>query len=73
MGNFVLKRDLEQHDKPIQAQSSSVKFKYPDISYMNMKQSCAKRQIEQIHKRREATKKHCMLVCNNTAHTCKYS
>lgn len=32
MGNSVLKRDLEQHDKPIQAQPSSVKFKHLDIS-----------------------------------------
>lgn len=32
MGNSMLKRDLEQHDKPIQVQSSSVKFKYLDIS-----------------------------------------
>lgn len=32
MGNFVLEGDLEQHGKPLQAQSSSVKFKYLDIS-----------------------------------------
>lgn len=50
MGNFVLKRDLEQHDEPIQAQSSSVKFKDLDISlheYGTMLKGCL--QIEQIH------------------------
>lgn len=29
---FCTQRDLEQHDKPMSTQSSSVKFKYLDIS-----------------------------------------